>query len=134
VKILVTLRTYSVFRNQIRTEFWFSAHPYWTADAHYVGWCSLKVCDGAGDPCDSVCGGAGCGKCGGGVSCDEGAVTKSLQAIDLANQSESILVVKKREIESVFNRVSIGFHLFKFSAALRLLLELFYCLVGELVV
>ena len=94
----------------------------------------MKVCDGAGDPCDSVCGGAGCGKCGGGVSCDEGAVTKSLQAIDLANQSESILVVKKREIESVFNRVSIGFHLFKFSATLRLLLELVHCLVGELVV
>ena len=71
----------------------------------------LKVCDGAGDPCDSVCGGAGCGKCGGGVSCDEGAVTKSIQAIDLSNQSESILVVKKREIETIFNRVGIGFHI-----------------------
>jgi len=53
-----------------------------------------------------VCGGAGCGKCGGPVSCDEGAVTKSIQAIDLANQSESILVVKKREIETVYNSVS----------------------------
>ena len=69
--------------------------------------CLLKVCDGAGDPCDSVCGGAGCGKCGGSVSCDEGAVTKSMEAIDLCNQSESILIVKKREIETVFNRVSI---------------------------
>jgi len=72
-------------------------------------YCVVKVCDGAGDPCDSVCGGAGCGKCGGGVSCDEGAVTKSLQAIDLSNQSESILIVKKREIESVYIRVGISF-------------------------
>ena len=74
--------------------------------------CLLKVCDGAGDPCDPVCGGAGCGKCGGGVSCDEGAVTKSMQAIDLSNQSESILVVKKRQIESVFNRVCGRFYFF----------------------
>ena len=81
--------------------------------------CTLKVCDGAGDPCDSVCGGAGCGKCGGGVSCDEGAVTKSIQAIDLANQSESILVVKKREIESIYNRVGIISY-FTFRASLRL--------------
>jgi len=71
----------------------------------------LKVCDGAGDPCDAVCGGAGCGKCGGPVSCDEGAVTKSIQAIDLANQSESILVVRKREIETIYNSVSDRFFL-----------------------
>jgi len=68
-----------------------------------------KVCDGAGDPCDSVCGGAGCGKCGGGLSCDEGAVTKSIQAVELANQSQTILVVKQREVESVFTRVGDSF-------------------------
>ena len=68
----------------------------------------LQICDGAGDPCDDVCGGAGCGKCGGGVSCDEGAVTKATQAVDLSNQSESILVVRKREIEAVFNQVGVS--------------------------
>jgi len=54
-----------------------------------------------------VCGGAGCGKCGGPVSCDEGAVTMSIQAVDLANQSESILIVKKRQVETIFNQVGI---------------------------
>jgi len=79
---------------------------------------SLEVCDGAGDPCDAACGGAGCGTCGGGVSCDEGAVTKSIQAVDLANQSQSILVVTKREIDIVYNSVSIyrGFFRASFSA------------------
>ena len=71
--------------------------------------CVWKVCDGAGDPCDGVCGGAGCGKCGGGLSCDQGAVTKSIQAVELANQSQTILVVKQREVESVFTRVGDSF-------------------------
>lgn len=36
------------------------------------------VCDGRGtvDTCDTLCGGAGCGKCGG-ISCGEGAATKA---------------------------------------------------------
>ena len=69
----------------------------------------LKICDGAGDPCDSVCGGAGCGKCGG-VSCGEGAVTKSMRAIELANDSETLLVTRKREVETIYNRVSVSLH------------------------
>jgi len=78
----------------------------------------VKVCDGAGDPCDAVCGGAGCGMCGGGVSCDEGAVTKSLQALELANQSESILVVTRRQIQTVYDSVSSRARFFHISSHL----------------
>jgi len=64
------------------------------------------VCDGNGDPCDSLCGGAGCGKCGGSVSCQDGAVTISDNAISLANRSETILRTKREETEILLTRVS----------------------------
>lgn len=48
------------------------------------------VCDGRGDPCDSLCGGGGCGKCGA-LSCDEGSVTKAENALSLAKEAESVL-------------------------------------------
>ena len=48
------------------------------------------VCDGRGDPCDSLCGGGGCGKCGA-LSCDEGSVTKAENALSLAKEAEGVL-------------------------------------------
>lgn len=48
------------------------------------------VCDGQGEPCDALCGGGGCGKCGA-LSCAEGAVTKSENALNMAREAETIL-------------------------------------------
>ncbi|XP_055351401.1 laminin subunit beta-1-like [Paramacrobiotus metropolitanus] len=48
------------------------------------------VCDRAGNPCDDVCGGAGCGRCGG-LSCDQGALQKSKNALDLSKKAEEKL-------------------------------------------
>ena len=58
------------------------------------------VCDGEtsrDDPCDDLCGGAGCGKCGD-VSCGEGALTKSQDALKDAKDAEQLL--KKKDLEA----------------------------------
>lgn len=39
-----------------------------------------EMCDRRGDPCDSLCGGAGCGTCGG-LSCEKGARTRAEKAL-----------------------------------------------------
>ena len=65
----------------------------------------LKVCDGRGDPCDSRCGGGGCGKCGG-VSCDQGAATKSENAIDLAERADALLMEKQQIVSQMLRSVS----------------------------
>jgi laminin, beta 1 len=65
-----------------------------------------QVCDGNGDPCDSLCGGAGCGKCGGSASCHDGAVTLADNAISMANRSEHALRIKREETDVLLTRVS----------------------------
>ena len=65
-----------------------------------------QVCDGSGDPCDDVCGGGGCGTCGG-PSCDKGAVTKADNALDLAMKAEDILKAKEADAQSLHTNVSI---------------------------
>ncbi len=62
------------------------------------------MCDKRGDPCDSLCGGAGCGKCGG-LSCDEGAVTKANNALDLAKRADAVLMKKEEEARSMLSEV-----------------------------
>lgn len=54
------------------------------------------VCSGRGtvSKCDLLCGGAGCDKCGG-LSCDQGAVTRADNALDLAKASEKLLKEKE---------------------------------------
>ena len=64
-----------------------------------------KVCDGRGDPCDSRCGGGGCGKCGG-VSCDQGAATKSENSIDLAERADALLMEKQQIVSQMLRSVS----------------------------
>jgi len=64
-----------------------------------------QVCDGQGDPCDSLCGGAGCGKCGG-LSCDEGAVTKASSALSVARDAEKILSEREREVDDLLRGVT----------------------------
>merc|ERR1711923_623231 len=61
------------------------------------------VCDGETsreEPCDDLCGGAGCGKCGD-VSCGEGALTKSQDALNDAKDAEKILAEKNPKAEEV---------------------------------
>ncbi|XP_013782951.1 laminin subunit beta-1-like [Limulus polyphemus] len=64
------------------------------------------VCDGTGtvDRCDSLCGGAGCEKCGG-ISCGEGAVTKADNALDLAKEAEKILNQKEGAAKDLLEKV-----------------------------
>lgn len=65
------------------------------------------VCDGDTSrekPCDELCGGAGCGRCGG-LSCQNGALTKADEAVQSAKQAESILADKDLEAEGVLREV-----------------------------
>merc|ERR1719347_272671 len=66
------------------------------------------VCDGVTtveDPCDDLCGGAGCGKCGD-VSCGEGALTKSQDAVKDAKEAEMLLKEKDLVAEEALNKIS----------------------------
>lgn len=60
-----------------------------------------------GDPCDSLCGGAGCGTCGG-ISCAEGAFTKSSRAITFATEAEEKIYEKEAKAEELFRGVCSG--------------------------
>lgn len=62
-----------------------------------------QVCDGQTSvdvPCDSLCGGAGCGKCGG-ISCLNGALSKAEEAVRSAESADAMLIEKDREAEKV---------------------------------
>lgn len=66
------------------------------------------VCDGdtsVEDPCDDLCGGAGCGKCGD-VSCGEGALTKAQDAVTTAKEAEKILQEKDLMAEEALNSIN----------------------------
>ena len=66
-----------------------------------------QVCDGRGEPCDSLCGGAGCGKCGG-LSCEDGSVTKANNAMDLAKRAEKTLAERKTESQALLSEVGVS--------------------------
>ncbi|XP_013395107.1 laminin subunit beta-1 isoform X3 [Lingula anatina] len=66
------------------------------------------VCDGRGTPCDVLCGGGGCGKCGiigGGQSCDAGAVTKANNSLSLAKQTEDTLAERSKNLQDLLGEV-----------------------------
>jgi coxsackievirus/adenovirus receptor len=66
------------------------------------------VCDGETSrdrPCDNLCGGAGCGKCGG-LSCQEGALTRAQEALQNAKAAEKIFAKKDLDAEGMLNKVS----------------------------
>lgn len=63
------------------------------------------VCDKRGDPCDSRCGGAGCGQCGG-LTCGEGAVTRANNAMEFAKDADDIISSKLEEAKALRNDVS----------------------------
>lgn len=63
-----------------------------------------KMCGQESDTCD-ICGGAGCGKCGG-ISCDQGAITKAEQALDFANKTEHRIKEHELTAEEIYRSVS----------------------------
>ena len=59
------------------------------------------VCDGTttvDQPCDELCGGAGCDKCGG-LSCLNGALSKAKEAVKAANNADALLIEKDGQAE-----------------------------------
>lgn len=57
------------------------------------------VCDRSGEPCDAICGGAGCGHCGNSLSCEDGAKQQAESALSIANDTQNLL----REKEATAN-------------------------------
>lgn len=66
------------------------------------------VCDGRGDPCDSICGGAGCSSCGNSISCEDGAKQQAEAALSLANSSDNALRTKEGIINNFIRNVSVN--------------------------
>lgn len=64
------------------------------------------ICDGRGDPCDSICGGAGCGTCGVSISCENGAKQQAETALSLANSTEAALRNKEALANDFIRNVS----------------------------
>ena len=64
-----------------------------------------QVCDKRGDPCDSLCGGAGCNKCGG-ISCEKGALTRAETALNYAKDTEKIIKEKEQLADELIRSVS----------------------------
>lgn len=53
-----------------------------------------QMCDKRGDPCDNVCGGAGCKHCGG-LSCEKGALTRAEKALAYVKDTEKNIKEKE---------------------------------------
>lgn len=64
------------------------------------------VCDGMStiNNCDTLCGGAGCGRCGG-LSCKKGATTMASTAVDLAKKAEKELQDKDQSVKNELRRI-----------------------------
>ncbi|XP_034171779.1 laminin subunit beta-1 isoform X2 [Osmia lignaria lignaria] len=65
---------------------------------------NLEMCGDNVTDCSSVCGGAGCGFCGG-LSCDAGAVTKANQALDVAKKQAAKIKNYKDEAEQLLRNM-----------------------------
>jgi coxsackievirus/adenovirus receptor len=64
------------------------------------------VCDKRGDPCDALCGGAGCGHCGNALSCDAGAVAKANNAMESAEKADEVLKEKRAALDDLLRQVT----------------------------
>lgn len=64
-----------------------------------------KMCDKRGDPCNDLCGGAGCNSCGG-LSCEKGAFTRAEKALNYAKDTERILKEKEEQAEELIRSLS----------------------------
>lgn len=65
-----------------------------------------QVCGKPGDPCDSLCGGAGCGHCGGFLSCEHGAKTHSDEALKVAKDAEAAITSKKDQADQTIRALT----------------------------
>lgn len=65
-----------------------------------------QVCDKGGNPCDDLCGGAGCGFCGG-LSCEQGALTKAENALKFAKDAVKLVQEKQKKSTELLNSVTI---------------------------
>ncbi|EDW76145.1 uncharacterized protein Dwil_GK14820 [Drosophila willistoni] len=65
-----------------------------------------QVCGKPGDPCDNLCGGAGCGKCGGFLSCEHGARAHSEEALKVAKDTEEAIVKKKDQADQTIRALT----------------------------
>lgn len=63
------------------------------------------VCDHRGDPCDTLCGGAGCGKCGG-LSCNDGLINTVDLALRFAEDAETELKKKEASADELLRGMS----------------------------
>lgn len=70
---------------------------------------NLNMCGDNVTDCSSVCGGAGCGFCGG-RSCDAGAIAKANQALDVAKNQAAKIKSHKDEAEQLLRNVSLDLH------------------------
>ena len=52
------------------------------------------------EPCDELCGGAGCNQCGG-ISCLKGALSKAEDSVKSATAADEMLVEKDRKAAQV---------------------------------
>ncbi|XP_011162425.1 laminin subunit beta-1 isoform X1 [Solenopsis invicta] len=66
---------------------------------------NLRMCGNNVTDCSTVCGGAGCGFCGG-LSCHAGAVSKANQALDVAKQQAAKIKSHKDEAEQLLRNMS----------------------------
>ncbi len=56
---------------------------------------NAQICDGStsvDDPCDELCGGAGCGGMCGGLSCLNGALSKAEEALNSAKMADEVRI------------------------------------------
>lgn len=63
-----------------------------------------KMCDKRGDPCDALCGGAGCNKCGG-LSCEKGAITRAEKALSYVKDAERNIKEKEDYADDLIRSV-----------------------------
>lgn len=64
-----------------------------------------QMCDKRGDPCDSLCGGAGCDHCGG-LSCEKGAITKADKALSYVKDVEKSIKTKDGVAEDLIRSLN----------------------------
>jgi len=64
-----------------------------------------QICDKGGETCDKLCGGAGCGFCGG-LSCEAGAITKAERAYSFAKEAEKHIRDKEAKSEELYRGIS----------------------------
>lgn len=66
---------------------------------------NLDMCGANVTDCSNVCGGIGCGFCGG-VSCDQGAVQKAKQAMEIATVQSNKINEFKEQADQLWRDVS----------------------------